>query len=100
MDEKSGKMRGEASDSDVGVEQDRNGDRKSVVLCVSDEVSRQVGDEESVALNTRDECCRKRHDKLGAVDLSACRQMGGVEGVSSDARDVNIVRDKHVKRTS
>ena len=40
------------------------------------------------------------NDKLGAVDLSACRQMGGVEGVSSDARDENIVRDKHVKRTS
>ena len=46
------KMRGEASDSDVGVEQDRNGDGKSVVLCVSDEVSRQVVGEESVALNT------------------------------------------------
>ena len=37
------------------------------------------------------------NDKLGAVDLSACRQMGGVEGVSSDARDENIVRDKHVQ---
>ena len=85
------KMRGEASESDVGVEQDRNGDGNSVVLCVSDEVSRQVGGEESVALDTRDKCVVE-NDKL-----SACRQMGGVEGVSSDARDENIVRDRHVQ---
>ena len=78
MDEKSGKMRGEASDSDVGVEQDRNGDGKSVVLCVSDEVSRQVVGEESVALNTRDECCRKR--QTGSCGSKCLQANGGCRG--------------------